>query len=325
MITVVIPTYNGARYLNDSLNSVIVQSYKDWECHVIDNDSTDNTKEIVEGFVKSDPRIRYHYYDKLVPIWDNFNRAFTLPLGSYLKFLAVDDYLAVNYLEESIRVFEQDHDISIISVKGRAVTDEKELLGEFENNYFNLQVIPVTIAQRINFRSMSNELTQHPSFFIIRTDPILKNEVFFRPELNKMGWALDWEWVLRIFNYANLYLINKELVYIRVNPYQEGSRVHRECLEIKEKYQLLDFIAHHLEDYFHLRKKDVRAARFSLYDRNIRYIYKEIQTRKFDRARKYLVSLPLSGRFFVFTRCLFRIPYFIIRGTMRKLFRIKDK
>ena len=56
MISVVLPTYNRARCLSRAINSVLNQTYSDFELIVVDDGSTDNTRELVEGY--SDPRIR---------------------------------------------------------------------------------------------------------------------------------------------------------------------------------------------------------------------------------------------------------------------------
>ena len=59
--SIIIPTYNRAKFITNAINSVINQSYKNWELIIIDDGSTDNTAEVVRKIAKNDTRIKYHY------------------------------------------------------------------------------------------------------------------------------------------------------------------------------------------------------------------------------------------------------------------------
>ena len=58
-VSVVVPAYNQAKYLKDSLNSLIAQTFEDWECIIINDGSTDDTGEIIRSYAGKDSRIRY--------------------------------------------------------------------------------------------------------------------------------------------------------------------------------------------------------------------------------------------------------------------------
>ena len=60
-VTVIIPSYNYGRFLGQTLESVLAQTYQNWECFVVDDGSTDNTREVVESYAGRDSRIRYIY------------------------------------------------------------------------------------------------------------------------------------------------------------------------------------------------------------------------------------------------------------------------
>ena len=59
-VSIIIPAYNSAVYIAETLNSVIAQSFTNWECIIVDNGSTDKTKQVVENFVSKDKRFQYH-------------------------------------------------------------------------------------------------------------------------------------------------------------------------------------------------------------------------------------------------------------------------
>ena len=61
MISIITPSYNKGAFLEEALNSVLSQSFKDWECIIIDDGSTDNTREIGEQWALNDKRFKYYY------------------------------------------------------------------------------------------------------------------------------------------------------------------------------------------------------------------------------------------------------------------------
>lgn len=75
-ITIAIPTYNRAKLLTEAIESVLVQTYEDFELLISDNASTDETKNVVVSF--KNPRIRYHRNKKNIGMMNNWNKCVTL-------------------------------------------------------------------------------------------------------------------------------------------------------------------------------------------------------------------------------------------------------
>ena len=78
LVSVVTPVYNGAAYLRECIESVLRQTYSNWEYIIVNNCSTDATQEIVEEYAKKDSRIRVHNNDVFLAIIANHNKAFRL-------------------------------------------------------------------------------------------------------------------------------------------------------------------------------------------------------------------------------------------------------
>lgn len=95
VVSIIIPTYNRARLLTMTLESVKQQSFVNWECIIVDDYSTDNTKEVVDSFILSDNRFSYYKRPKLNPKGANAcrNYGFTIAKGDFIKFLDSDDLL----------------------------------------------------------------------------------------------------------------------------------------------------------------------------------------------------------------------------------------
>lgn len=92
-ISVLIPTYNYGRYLPQALESVLMQTFTDFEIVVLDNCSSDDTEEVVKRFREIDSRIRYIRNPSTVGMVENWNLALRAARGEYIKFLFSDDFL----------------------------------------------------------------------------------------------------------------------------------------------------------------------------------------------------------------------------------------
>ena len=96
MFSVILPTYNRAKFIEEAINSVLNQEYSNWELIIIDNFSEDNTQQIVEKF--KDSRIKYVKYKNDGIIAKSRNYGIKISNGNYLAFLDSDDYWYENKL-----------------------------------------------------------------------------------------------------------------------------------------------------------------------------------------------------------------------------------
>jgi glycosyltransferase involved in cell wall biosynthesis len=96
--SIVIPTYNRAAFISETIESVINQTYSDWELIVIDDGSTDNTKEIIQAIIQNDNRIKYRYQNNSERSAAR-NNGINNSNGEYICFLDSDDQFLPNHLE----------------------------------------------------------------------------------------------------------------------------------------------------------------------------------------------------------------------------------
>ncbi len=113
MVSIIIPTFNYAAYISETLNSVKHQTFSNWECIVVDDGSTDTTREIVENFATQDARFKYVYQEnKGVSVARNCG--VKIATGQYIQFLDGDDLLQENKLKSQIEVLEKNSHIDIV-------------------------------------------------------------------------------------------------------------------------------------------------------------------------------------------------------------------
>ncbi|MGV2099611.1 glycosyltransferase family 2 protein [Rhizobium sp. 21-4511-3d] len=101
-----IPTYNGAEFIRECLESLQQQTFEDFEAFISDNGSTDGTSEICEEFATADRRFRHHRYDKTVPVLDNFLRARSQLESQYFMWRADDDLAEATHLAGLVQALE---------------------------------------------------------------------------------------------------------------------------------------------------------------------------------------------------------------------------
>ncbi len=117
LVSVGVPVYNGEKYIAEALDSMLNQTYRNWECNIVNNASTDNTENIVKKYVNKDKRFILHNYSEFFPLVDNWNRT-VLHISEnakYFKILQADDWLYSQYLEEMVSVMEKYPTIGMCS------------------------------------------------------------------------------------------------------------------------------------------------------------------------------------------------------------------
>lgn len=107
-VSICVPTYNGEEFLREALESASAQSFPDLEILVVDDGSTDRTVEIVERHGGRDPRLRLVRNERNLGLVGNWNRAWELARGTWIKFLFQDDLLEPTCLERMLEVGSAD-------------------------------------------------------------------------------------------------------------------------------------------------------------------------------------------------------------------------
>jgi glycosyltransferase involved in cell wall biosynthesis len=106
LVSVAVPTYRGAAFVGQAIESVLCQTVTDFELLVVDNDSRDATARIVESF--ADARIRYFCNERNIGAQENWNRCLELARGRYFKLLPHDDLIRQDCLRRQVDVLEAD-------------------------------------------------------------------------------------------------------------------------------------------------------------------------------------------------------------------------
>ena len=112
-VSIIIPAYNQDKFLGETIESILSQIYKDFECMIIDDGSTDRTKDIVRKYCDDD-RIKYFYQDN-IGLAGARNTGIKMAEGKYLHFLDSDDLVHKNFYKDMINKLELESGIDLLS------------------------------------------------------------------------------------------------------------------------------------------------------------------------------------------------------------------
>lgn len=138
LISIILPVYNGEKYLSQSIESVISQTYENWELIILDDCSYDDTPNICNKYVNRDKRIYYYRNEKNLKLPGNLNKGFSLSNGDFLTWTSDDNVYKENALEKMITVLKDNKNVDLVYASYQDID---------ENN----------IKKQINYAEMTTE------------------------------------------------------------------------------------------------------------------------------------------------------------------------
>jgi glycosyltransferase involved in cell wall biosynthesis len=131
-LSIGLPVYNGEEFLRHAIDSILGQSFQDFELIISDNASVDSTAQICKEYVRKDSRVRYFRQENNIGAAENFNFLFWRAKGEYFKWAAHDDVLAPDFLEKCINVLEQDPATILCYSKVNRIDPKGEWTGTYD-------------------------------------------------------------------------------------------------------------------------------------------------------------------------------------------------
>lgn len=126
-VSVGMPVYNGAKYIREALDSLLAQTFTDFELIISDNASTDESHEICGEYVGKDPRIKYVRQSENLGGVANFNYVLANSKGDYFTWLACDDSFDPSFLEKTVQYLDQFEDVVACACDFRVIDENGDL------------------------------------------------------------------------------------------------------------------------------------------------------------------------------------------------------
>ncbi|MCU1295580.1 MAG: glycosyl transferase family 2, partial [Bryobacterales bacterium] len=132
LLSVGMPVYNGERFLSKALDSLLGQTFQDFEIIISDNASNDATERICKAYAERDARIHYSRNEENMGAGWNVRRVYSLARGKYFKWAAHDDFCEPTLFEKCIEELERDPSIVVAQSKVRVVDEYGSLVEDYE-------------------------------------------------------------------------------------------------------------------------------------------------------------------------------------------------
>ena len=217
-VSVLINCYNGEKYLNDAIDSVYTQTFKNWEIIFWDNASTDNSAEVAKRY---DNKLKYFRGGNTVPLYAARNYALKKSRGRYIAILDCDDLWLPTKLEEQIPLFERDgkiglvySDVFVFNEKGKEKR-QFEITKPYKGNVFS----KLLLRNFINTQSV-----------VIRKEAFGGMDNWFDRRLVMSG---DYDAYLRVSYMWQIGYVNKPLAKYRVHTNSKSWRDGRKLLSVE--------------------------------------------------------------------------------------------
>jgi glycosyltransferase involved in cell wall biosynthesis len=148
-VTIFLPVYNGANYIQQAIDSVLAQTYTKWTFLIVDNCSTDNTAEICKPYL-TDVRFKYVLNETNLGVHGNFHKALSLCNTPYFAYLSHDDiYVRPDAFEEARSILEADKLLAMVNAPVRWLDQNSEFIPSFgaSNVGFQGRVLGKNVAK----------------------------------------------------------------------------------------------------------------------------------------------------------------------------------
>ena len=131
MVSVIVTCYNQARCITNTLESIVAQTYTNWECIIVDDGSEDDSAAVINDFIKDNTRFTYLFQDNQ-GVSVARNTGFKLASGNFVNFLDGDDTFLPNKLKEQVQVFEDNPEIAVCICDHQFYLEKKEVYKYYE-------------------------------------------------------------------------------------------------------------------------------------------------------------------------------------------------
>jgi glycosyltransferase involved in cell wall biosynthesis len=174
LVSVIIPTYNRAHYVTETIQSVLDQSYQDFEIIVVDDGSTDNTREVIASF--KEPRLKYLFQENQ-GVCAARNNGINASEGEYIKFLDSDDVLLKNALEKQVQVLDGHPDVGLSHGRAYPMDERGHVFVVHKYKHKNIKTgVYQGINEISNFLRYGNYF--NPTLTIVRRSAIIEVGLF---------------------------------------------------------------------------------------------------------------------------------------------------
>ena len=235
-VSIGLPVYNGEAYIQNAIDSILFQSFTDFELIISDNASTDETGKICREYADKDLRVRYYSVEQNRGMAWNFNRVFKLSSGQYFKWAAHDDICSPNFLSDLVAVLEDNEEVVLCFPKSsRNINSAGEVVEDWFITEYGLISDRASQLPSGRFKHILFSSIWCLEFYgLFRTSALRRIYLLQRSEIYGHFGGSDKVLLARLSLLGQFYSIDKDLFYRRFHPNQTTA------LSTKERKKRID-------------------------------------------------------------------------------------
>jgi glycosyltransferase involved in cell wall biosynthesis len=266
LVSVLLPVYNGAKYLASAIDSILEQSHNDLELIVVDDCSTDQSASIIEAYATRDKRLRFERNTANLGLFNNYNRCLELSRGDYIKPFAQDDILLPDYLKRTVAALKENPQVTLVTT-GKNLLDDQGLVSRSVVLFPGQGVQPGKLLITWSLITFCNFLGE-PVVGLFRA---VDKGSGYDPRYFHFG---DLELWLRLLQKGNLYFIPDILCAFRSHGGAATRRNHHSLIDLLDVIRLGHQYFAYLEElgetreHFNLRVMEFAAMQVDHLARN---------------------------------------------------------
>ncbi len=220
-VTIGIPTYNSQKFIEQAINSILNQTYQDFELIICDDLSSDNTDEIINIYLEKDKRIRYFKNSEHIGLFENFNQCIKHSSGEYINILGHDDVMLPRNIEVKTEVFEQYPNVGLVGSSIEIIDGENNpVIFDLNPNWSKYEKDTIELGRDwlINKVSANNPICCP---FVFLRSSILEKSGLFNSKYDFVG---DYDMWLRVALYSDVCFIKETLGKFRWHLNNESCK-----------------------------------------------------------------------------------------------------
>jgi len=173
-VSIGLPIRNGERFLAATLESILGQTFEDFELILSDNASSDSTADICVAYAKRDKRVKYNRNTTNLGLTQNFNRAFELSSGKYFRWSSADDLFAPTSIAVCLEVLSNHPEVALCYPKTILIDSDGKTIREYEDN-LDLRLSRAVDRFRVTLRNIG---LVNAHYGLIRADVLRRTSLF---------------------------------------------------------------------------------------------------------------------------------------------------
>jgi len=230
-LSIGLPVYNGEKFIQKCLDSILAQTFSNFELIISDNASTDNTSKICQEYSKKDKRIRYIRQENNIGLFPNFNFVLEQAKNEFFMWMGVDDYILPDYVKKNMDILASNS-----NVVGSVSKIKRYNFSEPQINNIDYAFVNFTKKLRIHFKkldtlSISGDYDQKVRTYLTNSTCQIIYGIFRIDKLRKsiipsFFVGLDWAEILTVLKFGDIHVVDEVLMYEFEGGRSIGGIIH---------------------------------------------------------------------------------------------------